>query len=124
LRPVRQSTVLLRDRAFSGEYRHIGRVAHNLASAGAFDSLEPNRRKVKWEIGLRYRPINSQLALPLPVQQDMVDLECPGDWESMKDEYNVLSLSLPDISWPVCARVFTEIYPAVKTSPVLETVRK
>jgi error-prone DNA polymerase len=67
-------------------------VAHNLASAGAFDSLEPNRRKVKWEIGLRYRPINSQLALPLPVQQDMVDLECPGDWESMKDEYNVLSL--------------------------------
>ena len=67
-------------------------VAHNLASAGAFDSLEPNRRRVKWEIGLRYRPINSQLSLPLPVKQDMVDLDKPGDWESMKDEYNVLSL--------------------------------
>jgi error-prone DNA polymerase len=67
-------------------------VAVNLASAGAFDSLEPNRRKVKWEIGLRYRPLNSQLPLSLPVDQDIVDLEAPGRWESMKDEYNVLSL--------------------------------
>jgi error-prone DNA polymerase len=67
-------------------------VALNLASAGAFDSLEPNRRRVKWEIGLRYRPINSQLPLPLPVEQDMVPLSKPSDWESMKEEYNVLSL--------------------------------
>ena len=67
-------------------------VALNLASAGAFDSLEPNRRKVKWEIGLRYRPVNSQLSLPLPVEQDLVELEAPSDWESMKEEYNVLSL--------------------------------
>ena len=67
-------------------------VALNLAGAGAFDSLEPNRRKVKWEIGLRYRPVNSQLLLPLPVEQDMVELDAPSDWESMKEEYNVLSL--------------------------------
>jgi error-prone DNA polymerase len=67
-------------------------VALNLASAGAFDSFEANRRQVKWEIGLRYRPINSQLSLPLPVKQDMVDLAAPGDWERMKEEYNVLSL--------------------------------
>jgi len=67
-------------------------VALNLTSAGAFDSLEPNRRSVKWEIGLRYRPINSQLPLPLPVEQDMVALAKPSDWESMKEEYNVLSL--------------------------------
>jgi error-prone DNA polymerase len=67
-------------------------VALNLAGAGAFDSLEPNRRKVKWEIGLRYRPINSQLPLPLPVEQDLVELEAPGDWERMKEEYDVLSL--------------------------------
>ena len=67
-------------------------VALNLAGAGAFDSLEPNRRKVKWEIGLRYRPINSQLPLPLPVEQDMVELAAPSDWERMKEEYNVLSL--------------------------------
>ncbi len=67
-------------------------VAFNLADAGAFDELEPNRRKVKWEIGLRYRPINSQLPLPLPVEQDMVELATPSDWEQMKEEYNVLGL--------------------------------
>ncbi|MBI2869356.1 MAG: DNA polymerase III subunit alpha [Chloroflexi bacterium] len=67
-------------------------VALNLAGAGAFDSLEPNRRKVKWEIGLRYRPLNSQLPLPLPVAQDLVSLDAPGDWERMREEYNVLSL--------------------------------
>jgi error-prone DNA polymerase len=67
-------------------------IALNLASAGAFDSLEPNRRKVKWEIGLRYRPVNSQLPLALPVAQDMVSLAAPSDWDSMKGEYDVLSL--------------------------------
>jgi error-prone DNA polymerase len=70
----------------------LGEVALNLASAGAFDSLEPNRRRVKWEIGLRYRPINTQLPLPLPVSQDMVELAKPTDWERMKGEYDVLSL--------------------------------
>jgi len=85
-----------------GEFNSIGdfmertgvleEVALNLASAGAFDSLEANRRQVKWEIGLRYRPINSQLSLPLPVEQDMAELNNPGDWERMKEEYNVLSL--------------------------------
>jgi error-prone DNA polymerase len=85
-----------------GAFRSIGEflertgvlqeVALNLAGAGAFDSLEPNRRKMKWEIGLRYRPINSQLPLPLPVEQDLVELDAPSDWERMKEEYNVLSL--------------------------------
>ncbi len=85
-----------------GEFRGIGdflertgvleEVALNLAGAGAFDSLEPNRRKVKWEIGLRYRPVNTQLPLPLPVEQDLVDLEAPGEWERMKEEYSVLGL--------------------------------
>ncbi len=67
-------------------------VALNLAGAGAFDSLEPNRRKVKWEIGLRYRPVNSQLALALPVNHDLIDLEAPGAWERMKEEYGLLGL--------------------------------
>ncbi|MBN1367318.1 MAG: DNA polymerase III subunit alpha [Dehalococcoidales bacterium] len=67
-------------------------VALNLAGAGAFDSLESNRRKVKWEIGLRYRPLNSQLLLPLPVVQDIIELKKPGDWEAMKEEYKILSL--------------------------------
>jgi error-prone DNA polymerase len=85
-----------------GEFKSIGnflertgvleKVALNLAGAGAFDSLEMNRRKVKWEIGLRYRPINSQLLLPLPVVQDMINLDTPTEWERMKEEYSVLSL--------------------------------
>jgi len=70
----------------------LGEVALNLASAGAFDSLEPNRRKVKWEIGLRYRPVNTQLSLSLPVEQDLIELESPGEWERMKDEYGILGL--------------------------------
>jgi error-prone DNA polymerase len=89
-------------RAKQGTFSSIGQflentgvleeVACNLASAGAFDSLEPNRRNAMWEIGLRYRPINSQLSLPLPVAQDMAELDNPGDWEKMQGEYNVLSL--------------------------------
>ncbi|MFC2004842.1 DNA polymerase III subunit alpha [Chloroflexota bacterium] len=67
-------------------------VALNLAGSGSFDSLEPNRRKVKWEIGLRYRPVNAQLSLSLPVEQDLVELESPGDWEKMKDEYSMIGL--------------------------------
>jgi error-prone DNA polymerase len=67
-------------------------IALNLAGAGAFDNLEPNRRKVKWEIGLRYRPVTSQLSLSLPYKQDMVELDAPSEWERMTEEYNVLSL--------------------------------
>jgi error-prone DNA polymerase len=67
-------------------------VALNLAGAGAFDSLEANRRRVKWEIGLRYRPINSQLPLPLPVEHDIVALAAPSDWDRLKEEYRILSL--------------------------------
>ncbi|UCE98329.1 MAG: DNA polymerase III subunit alpha, partial [Dehalococcoidia bacterium] len=55
-------------------------VALNLAGAGAFDCIEPNRRKAKWEIGLRYRPMNAQLPLHLPVEQDKVDLLSPSEW--------------------------------------------
>jgi error-prone DNA polymerase len=53
------------DREKQGIFKNIGdflertgvleEVSLNLAGAGAFDSLEPNRRNVKWEIGLRYR---------------------------------------------------------------------
>ncbi len=67
-------------------------TALKLAGAGAFDSLEPNRRTVKWEIGLRYRPVNVQLPLPLPVRQDLVPLEAPSVWERMEEEYDVLGL--------------------------------
>ncbi|MFA6612745.1 MAG: DNA polymerase III subunit alpha [Dehalococcoidales bacterium] len=67
-------------------------VALGLAGAGAFDNLETNRRKVRWQIGLLYRPLNSQLPLPLPVSQDMVELEGPDFWERMQEEYSTLDL--------------------------------
>ena len=47
----------------------------NLAEAGAFECLAQDRRDVKWEIGLRYRPVNGQLALPMSVHQDMLELD-------------------------------------------------
>lgn len=89
-------------RTREGSFREIGdflersgileAVAFNLADAGAFDSIQPNRREAKWEIGLRYRPVNTQMTLQLPVEQDMTALDAPDKWERMKEEYNVLSL--------------------------------
>ncbi|MFC1976934.1 OB-fold nucleic acid binding domain-containing protein [Chloroflexota bacterium] len=75
--------------------RVLEEVAFNLAGSGAFDSLDTNRRRVKWEIGLRYRPVNIQLPLQLPVTQDFIELEAPGAWERMREEYGVLGL-FPD----------------------------
>jgi error-prone DNA polymerase len=93
---------ILEGRNQSGPFTSVGdflersgvleETALSLAASGAFDSLEPNRRKVKWEIGLRYRPVNSQLFLPLPVAQDMVELSALTSWERMQEEYNVLGL--------------------------------
>ncbi|HIM36850.1 MAG TPA: DNA polymerase III subunit alpha, partial [Dehalococcoidia bacterium] len=67
----------------------------------------PDRRTALWEVGLRYRPIKAklektkngkakndvtQLALPLPVEQDMAELPPQGQWEIMMDEYRTLGL--------------------------------
>ncbi len=93
---------ILEGRGQPGPFKSVGdflersgvleETALTLAAAGAFDSLEPNRRKVKWEIGLRYRPVNSQLFLPIPVAQDMAELSSLTPWEQMQEEYNVLGL--------------------------------
>ena len=64
----------------------------NLANAGAFDSLVEDRRHARWEIGLRYRPVNKQLALPVPVAQDMVALDQLTPWERMEGEYRTMGL--------------------------------
>ena len=65
---------------------------NNLADAGAFDSLVEDRRTGRWEIGLRYRPVNSQLALPMPITQDMVELPELTPWERMDGEYRTMGL--------------------------------
>ncbi|MDV2990314.1 MAG: DNA polymerase III subunit alpha [Dehalogenimonas sp.] len=96
------ATAIVGSRNKAGDYKSIGDflersgvledVALSLTGAGAFDGLEANRRQVKWEIGLRYRPVNSQLFLPLPVAQDMAALAAPGVWERMEEEYCTLGL--------------------------------
>jgi error-prone DNA polymerase len=55
------------------------------------------RRTALWEVGLRYHPRKSeagdyQLALPLPVGQDMAELPPQSGWEVMLDEYRTLGL--------------------------------
>ena len=77
------------------------------ASPGLVDTSGsvPDRRRALWEVGLRYRPKKSrmastepgqpgshQLALVLPVEQDMAELPRQDPWEVMLDEYRTLGL--------------------------------
>ena len=64
----------------------------NLADAGTFDGMAPDRRAVRWEIGLRYRPVDRQLAMQLPVGQDMAGLPGLTAWERMEGEYRTMGL--------------------------------
>lgn len=68
----------------------------HLSRAGAFDCFDQNefadRRRQRWEIGLRYRPVNRQVALPLSVTQDMVTLEEENDWDRMILQYGALGV--------------------------------
>ena len=69
----------------------LGReTVDNLIAAGAFDRLIVDRRSASWEAGLRYRPANVQI--PLPVEQDLVDLPRLSDWEEMLGEYRTMGL--------------------------------
>lgn len=93
---------ILDERAKGGDYADVGdflarsavleEAALALTAAGAFDSIEANRRTVKWKIGLKYRPVNSQLFLPLPVSQDMTELSAMTTWEQMQEEYSIMGL--------------------------------
>ncbi|MDA0264412.1 MAG: DNA polymerase III subunit alpha [Chloroflexi bacterium] len=79
----------------------------NLVTAGAFDGLtaktakagatpraneRTGRRQALWETGLRYRPVNAQLPLLLPVDQDMAELPEQSEWETMGEEYRIMGL--------------------------------
>ena len=50
------------------------------------------RRQALWEVGLRYRPFNTQQPLPLPVEQDMAELPEQSQWETMGEEYRIMGL--------------------------------
>ncbi len=95
--------------------RFEGRLAKTLSSPfvkggwGDFDTptIKPrptpgaastsDRRATLWEVGLRYHPTKSgpggyQLALSLPVEQDMAELPPQSRWEVMLDEYRTMGL--------------------------------
>ncbi len=64
----------------------------DLIDAGALDSLCRDRRRARWEAGLRYRPVSRQLELSLPVEQDMAPLPQAGAFEEMVREYRTMGV--------------------------------
>ncbi len=70
----------------------------NLIACGAFDCFGLERRELLWQLGLLYRSegrgrSERQLALALPVEQDMVALRSMTDWDRMTADYTVLGMS-------------------------------
>ena len=73
-------------------------VIENLIACGAFDCFGLERRELIWQLGLVYRSEGRnteqrQLALPLPVEQDMVQLRPMSDWDKMRADYIILGMS-------------------------------
>jgi error-prone DNA polymerase len=73
-------------------------VIENLIACGAFDCFGLERRELIWQLGLVYRSEGRnteqrQLALALPVKQDMVQLRPMSDWDKMRADYIILGMS-------------------------------
>ena len=64
----------------------------NLIDAGALDGLCDDRRRARWEVGLRYCPVGRQLRLGLPVDQDMARLPQASAFEQMVLEYRMMGV--------------------------------
>ena len=64
----------------------------DLIDAGAVDSLSPDRRRARWEVGLRYRPIGQQLPLLLSTERDMAPLPLAGIQVEMEREYRSIGM--------------------------------
>jgi error-prone DNA polymerase len=76
-------------------------AVENLVLVGAFDCFGLGRREALWQLGL-FIPARGygkagkeakQQPLPLPVEQDMVELTPMAPWEQMAADYNTLGLS-------------------------------
>ena len=77
----------------SMEKTETAKTAGAVSTAGiARNKGAVSRRQALWEVGLRYRPINTQQPLPLPVEQDMAELPEQSEWETMGEEYRILGL--------------------------------
>ena len=65
----------------------------SLVMAGAFDSLNPNRRQAMWEAGLGIRPRRTgQRAFPGAANGDVPNLSDFTPFEKMADEYRVMGI--------------------------------
>ena len=106
---------IVAERAAHGPYLSLADVirrvplrregADALASVGAFDCFGLGRREALWQIGLfltartfgggrhAKRDSSRQLALDLPVEQDMVALPLMSAWDRMAADYAGLGLS-------------------------------
>ncbi|MCH8847422.1 MAG: hypothetical protein IIC32_00405 [Chloroflexi bacterium] len=74
----------------AARHRRGGAQSHPYPPSGT--GALHTRRDTKWEIGLRYRRTGAQLALPLPVEQDMAALPEPTAWETMEGEYRTMGI--------------------------------
>ncbi|MQG76798.1 MAG: error-prone DNA polymerase, partial [SAR202 cluster bacterium] len=64
----------------------------SLADAGALDTFNPDRRTTKWEVGLRYHPVDKQIGLGLAVDQDTTLLPKLHAGEVIEGEYRSLGM--------------------------------
>ncbi len=64
----------------------------SLADAGALDAFNPDRRTMKWEIGLRYHPVGKQMGLGIAIDQDTTLLPKLHAGEVMEGEYRSLGM--------------------------------
>ncbi len=103
--------VIVAEREANGPYRSLSdllrrtslpyAVAEKLISIGALGEFGLGRRELLWQLGLLVPQVQHsalstrprQLALELPVDQDMVSLAEMSDWERMAADYSVLKLS-------------------------------
>lgn len=101
------------ERMANGPYRSLAdfvrrvplaiEAIENLIMVGAFDRFGLGRREALWMVGLfipsrkvgmaKKAESGRQLALPLPVEQDRVELRPMGPWEQMAADYAIIGMS-------------------------------
>ncbi|MEZ4531980.1 MAG: error-prone DNA polymerase [Thermomicrobiales bacterium] len=101
------------ERIANGPYRSLAdfirrvplatEAIENLIMVGAFDRFGIGRREALWMVGLFIPSRNvgmakkadpgRQLSLPLPVEQDRVELRPMGPWEQMAADYAIIGMS-------------------------------
>ena len=103
------AAAIVAERDANGPYASLGDLlrrtglprpaAEHLISIGALSDLGLNRRELLWQLGLLMpdgqsaRGKGRQMALPLPVDRDMVSLPDMVPWDRMMADYEIMGLS-------------------------------